>query len=298
MWNILLYYLYTDIENPVEFAKEHLKFCKELGLKGRILVASEGINGTVGGEVAATEKYMEAMRIDPRFKDIVFKISEGEEGTFKKMFVRPRSELVTLNFPEKIDPHTLGGTYLKPKQLKEMYDKKEEFVIVDMRNEYEAKIGRFKDAVILKMRVFKELPGLIKDLEKYKDKKVVTYCTGGIRCEKASALLRYNGFKDVYQLEGGIATYGKEFPNDYWEGKLFVFDERMQVPINTPDQEKVIGRCFQCEAPWDQYSNCANVECNELILQCAKCREVAKGTCSHECEMAKRVRPISKEPVK
>lgn len=293
-WQILLYYQYVTIENAPQFAYHHLKLCKELGLKGRILVADEGINGTVGGPQQATEEYMRIMREDPRFADMEYKISTGSTNSFKKIFVRYRPELVTLNFAEKIVPKKDGGTYIEPSELKKLYDNQEDFVIIDMRNGYEAKIGKFKNAVTLKMKVFKELPEIVeKELIKYRDKKVVTYCTGGIRCEKASALLKKKGFKDVYQLHGGVARYGQQFPNDYWEGKLFVFDERMAVPINTPDQAKVIGSCEHCGKPWDDYINCTNVKCNKLFLCCPDCRTQWNDGCSKECSLKPRTKTIA-----
>lgn len=288
-WDILLYYLYTPIENAPKFAYDHLKFCKSLGLKGRILVADEGINGTVGGPPEITQQYIEAMHNDPRFQKTVFKISKGPSTTFRKMFVRYRPELVTLAIDEKIDPNTEGGIYLKPEELKEMYDKNEDFVIIDMRNKYEAEIGRFQNAIVLEMKNFKELPELVKGLENYKDKKVVTYCTGGIRCEKASALLKKRGFNNVYQLEGGIVKYGEKFPDNYWEGKLFVFDGRMAVPINSAGKEKILAQCLHCQTPCDTYINCTNYDCNKLIVMCNNCRTEWQEGCSIEC--SKKPRP-------
>lgn len=283
-WTILLYYKYVPIELPEKFAYEHLKLCKSLGLKGRILVADEGINGTVGGPQAITDEYMRIMREDKRFADMEFKISSGPANSFKKMFVRYRPELVTLGIGEKIDPPKDGGTYLEPEELKQMYDRNEDFVIVDMRNAYEAKIGQFKNAVTLNMQVFKELPEIIeKELKRYQDKKVVTYCTGGIRCEKASSLLKKKGFKNVYQLHGGAAKYGQKFPDDYWEGKLFVFDERMAMPINSPGHEKIIAACLHCGKPWDDYINCTNAQCNRLIILCSDCRIKWNDGCSKKC---------------
>ena len=289
-WTILLYYKYTPIELAQKFAYDHLKLCKELGLKGRILVADEGINGTVGGPKEITDKYIRIMHADKRFADMEFKISEGSVGSFKKMFVRYRPELVTLAIKDPndpaatINPNVDGGTYLEPEELKKMYDRNEDFVIIDMRNGYEAKIGKFKNAVTLPMRVFKELPKLVEDLKKYQDRKVVTYCTGGIRCEKASALLKKRGFKNVYQLHGGVAVYGQKFPDDYWEGKLFVFDERMAVPINSPNHKKVIAECLHCGKPEDNYINCTNAKCNKLILLCPDCRLKWNNGCSEECK--------------
>lgn len=283
-WTILLYYKYVPIKDPKKFAHEHLNLCKSLNLKGRILVAEEGINGTVGGSKEATDKYRETMHNDPLFSDIVFKTSIGPSSSFKKIFVRPRAELVTLNIKEKIDPNKDGGTYLQPEKLKKMYDNEEDFVIIDMRNDYEATIGKFKNAVTLPMQNFKQLPRIVrKKLMKYKDKKVVTYCTGGIRCEKASALLKKNGFINVYQLEGGIHNFGQQFPDDYWEGKLFVFDERMAVPINTAQKRKIIANCLHCGKPWDDYINCINAKCNKLIILCNACREAWNDACSKEC---------------
>ncbi len=285
-WTILLYYKYVKIDVPQKFAYDHLKLCKELGLKGRILVADEGINGTVGGPKEATDKYMEAMKSDPRFAEMEYKISEGDVGTFKKIFVRYRPELVTLNIEDQIDPNKDAGKYIEPKELKALYDKNEDFVIIDMRNAYEAEIGKFKNSITVNMKVFKELPEIVKkELIKYKDKKVVTYCTGGIRCEKASALLKKNGFTDVSQLHGGVAKYGQEFPDDYWEGKLFVFDERMAVPINTPENRKVIAKCLHCTNSYDDYINCINAECNKLIILCPDCRVSWNDACSDECKI-------------
>jgi UPF0176 protein len=282
-WTILLYYKYVQIDLPEKFAYEHLKLCKSLGLKGRILVAQEGINGTVGGPQTICEEYQRIMREDSRFQDMEFKVSEGEPGTFKKIFVRCRPELVTLNYESAIDPTQDTATHLPPAELKKMYDQKEDFVIIDMRNKYEADIGKFKDAVVLDMKVFKELPDILPTLEQYKNKKVVTYCTGGIRCEKASALLKKTGFKNVYQLDGGVAKYGQQFPDDYWEGKLFVFDERMAMPINSPGKEKIIGQCYHCQKPWDDYINCTNAACNKLLLCCPDCRITWNDACSKAC---------------
>ena len=283
-WTILLYYKYVPIELPEKFAYDHLKLCKSLGLKGRILIADEGINGTVGGPKAITDEYMRVMREDARFKEMEFKISEGLSNSFKKIFVRYRPELVTLGINEKIDPNQDGGTYLEPEELKQMYDRNEDFVMIDMRNGYEANIGRFKNAITLNMKVFKQLPKIVEEeLKPYQDKKVVTYCTGGIRCEKASALLKKRGFKNVYQLHGGVAKYGQKFPDNYWEGKLFVFDERMAVPINSPGQEKIISQCVHCQKPEDNYINCTNVKCNKLILLCPDCRVKWNDGCNEEC---------------
>lgn len=208
-YQVLLYYKYTTIEDPEAFAKEHLAFCKSLNLKGRILVATEGINGTLSGTVEETEKYMEAMQADERFKDTFFKIDPAEEMAFRKMFVRPRSELVALNLEEDVDPLETTGKYLEPAEFKEaLLD--EDTVVIDARNDYEYDLGHFRGAVRPDIRSFRELPQWIREnKEQFMDKKIVTYCTGGIRCEKFSGWLLKEGFEDVAQLHGGIANYGK-----------------------------------------------------------------------------------------
>jgi len=283
-WTILLYYQYVPIENAEQFAYEHLKFCKSIGIKGRILVANNGINGTVGGPKEQTDQYIEHMQKDPRFANTQFKTSLGPAGSFKKIFVRHRAELVTMKYPETLDPNQEAGIYLQPKELKAMYDNNDDFVIIDMRNDYEAEIGRFKNAITLPMQNFKQLPEIVEEkLMQYKDKKVVTYCTGGIRCETATALLKKKGFADVYQLHGGVHVYGQEFPDDYWEGKLYVFDERVAVPINTPENRKILSSCFHCQIPCDDYVNCINAECNKRIILCPSCKIQWNEACSEEC---------------
>ena len=203
-YQVLLYYNYTKIEEPEEFAKNHLAFCKSLDLKGRILVAEEGINGTVSGTVENTTAYMKAMKADPRFADTMFKIDPSEGHAFKKMFVRYRPELVSLKLEEDIDPNQVTGAYLSPQEFKEaILD--EQTVVIDARNDYEYDLGHFRGAVRPDIRSFRELPDWIREhKEEFMEKRVVTYCTGGIRCEKFSGWLVREGFKDVGQLHGGI----------------------------------------------------------------------------------------------
>ncbi len=283
-WIILLYYKYVPIENAPKFAYDHLKFCKELGLKGRILVADNGINGTVCGTRAATDQYMKTMHADSRFRTMEFKTGTNPEPAFKKIFVRYRPELVTMKYKETLDPNKDGGKYIEPSELNQLYENNEDFVIIDMRNDYEAEIGRFKNAVTLPMQNFKQLPEIVeKNLIQYKNKKIVTYCTGGIRCETATALLKKKGFKDVSQLHGGVHVYGQQFPDGYWEGKLYVFDERVAVPINTAKNRKILSECLHCRIACDDYINCINAECNKQIIVCPACRAVWNDACSEDC---------------
>lgn len=283
-YRVLLYYNYTHIEDPVTFAKTHLAFCKSLGLKGRILVANEGINGTVSGTIEATDAYMEHMLADERFADTMFKIDESEGHAFRKMFVRPREELVALHLEDDIDPHQITGKYLEPKEFKEaLLD--ENTVVIDARNDYEFDLGHFRGAVRPDIRNFRELPQWIQDnKEQFMDKRVVTYCTGGIRCEKFSGWLVKEGFKDVAQLHGGIAMYGKdpEVRGELWDGKMYVFDDRISVEINHVDKQ-VIGKDWFDGTPCERYINCANPECNRQILCSEENEHKHLGACSYDC---------------
>lgn len=294
-YRVLLYYKYAPIEDPNQFAKDHLAFCKGIGLKGRVLVGTEGINGTVSGTIEQTEKYKDYVHSLPGFEDVWFKEDEADDYAHKKMFVRPRKEIVALNLEEDIDPHTTTGEYLKPTQFKEaLLD--EDTIVLDTRNDYEYDLGHFKGAIRPEIRNFRELPQwVIDNKEQFMDKKVVVYCTGGIRCEKFSGWLVREGIgKQVGQLEGGIDTYGKdpEVQGELWEGQMYVFDERISVPINRVNPT-VIGRDYFDGTPCERYVNCGNPECNEQIL-CSEENEAkyVRG-CSPECRRHPRNRYIA-----
>ncbi|WP_043931661.1 oxygen-dependent tRNA uridine(34) hydroxylase TrhO [Bacillus sp. EB01] len=285
-YRVLLYYKYVHIENPEEFTASHLKFCKELGLKGRILIASEGINGTVSGTVEQTDAYMKAMREDPRFADMLFKIDESEGHAFKKMHVRHRSELVTLRLEDDVDPNQVTGQYLNPQEFYEaMQDP--ETVVIDARNDYEYDLGHFRGAIRPDIKAFRELPDWIREhKDELEGKRVLTYCTGGIRCEKFSGWLVKEGFKDVGQLHGGIATYGKdpEVKGQLWNGKMYVFDERISVPINQVEHV-VVGKDYFTGEPCERYVNCANPECNKQILSSEENEHKYLRGCTPECRV-------------
>lgn len=189
-YRVLLYYYYVDVEDPETFAADHLRFCKDLGLKGRILVASEGINGTVSGDYEQTERYMEYMKAHPLFKDIVFKIDETEEHAFRKMFVRPRPELVNLSLDTDIDPREQTGEYLSPAEFYEQMQR-DDTVVLDVRNIYEYDVGHFRGAIKPEVETFRDTPQWVRDNKHlFEGKKILTYCTGGIRCEKFSGWLK------------------------------------------------------------------------------------------------------------
>lgn len=292
-YRVLLYYQYVTIENPAEFAKEHLAFCKEIGLKGRILVATEGINGTVSGTIEQTDKYMEEMRKDPRFASIVFKIDEADGHAFKKMHVRPRPELVNLSLEDDINPHELTGKYLSPK---EFYEKMQDqnTIILDARNTYEYDLGHFRGAIRPDVETFRDLPQWVREnKDMLEGKKILTYCTGGIRCEKFSGWLVREGFEEVGQLHGGIATYGKdpEVQGDLWDGQLYVFDERIAVPVNQKEHV-IVGKDHFTGEPCERYVNCANPECNKQILSSEENEHKYLRGCTHECRVHPRNRYV------
>jgi UPF0176 protein len=294
-FKILLYYCYTTIADPDSFVAEHLEYCRKSGLKGRIIVASEGINGTVSGPNEAIEKYMQMMKEDERFAGIDFKIDDSEEHVFQKMHVRHKPEIVHLGIREKsvIDPTKKTGKHLSPKEFLEMKDR-DDVVVLDMRSDYEYELGKFKNAITLDIENFRDLPSQLDKLEQFKDKKILTYCTGGIKCEKGSALLLEHGFPDVYQLHGGVVKYAKETGGVDFEGELYVFDGRIKVDVNKVNPV-IISKCFICDTPSPRMVNCANPECNIHTTICEKCGIEYEGACKTECKEHPRKRPYNEK---
>ncbi|PKL81660.1 MAG: hypothetical protein CVV24_14105 [Ignavibacteriae bacterium HGW-Ignavibacteriae-3] len=283
-YRILLFYKYVNFSDPEGFQKNHLKFCVDNQIKGRIWISSEGINATVSGTIENIEKYKSEIRSFPEFKDIWFKEDAHYEHAFKKIHVRVKREIVTADFG-KVDL-TKTAKRLKPEELNEFYSSGKDFVIIDTRNDYESNIGKFKNAVTPKLKTFRDWPKVVEELEDLKNKTVITYCTGGIRCEKASALLVEKGFKDVYQMDGGIWNYITKHPDKYWEGSVFVFDERRIVSPNTKEEIKHIGKCYYCGTPASYYINCHNQICDKILLTCDECKIKNDYCCSEECRQA------------
>lgn len=283
-YRVLLFYKYVPVENPEEFAAEHLAFCKSIGLKGRILVGEEGINGTCSGTVEQTDAYMENLRSYEMFKDVWFKIDEADGHAFKKMHVRPRKEIVNLSLEDDVNPIEMTGTYLEPAEFMEaMQD--ENTVVIDARNDYEYDVGHFRGAIRPDIETFRELPNWVREnKEQFEGKKILAYCTGGIRCEKFTGWLRREGFEDVGQLHGGIVSYGKDpvAKGQLWDGQCYVFDERLTVPINRVEHV-IVGRDHFDGTPCERYVNCANPECNAKILCSEENEHRYMRSCSDEC---------------
>ncbi len=279
MQKILLYYKFTPIKDPEALMLWQKVLCSGLNLRGRIIVSPHGINGTVGGEMADLKRYIKETKTFAGFKDTVFKWSDGTREDFPRMSVKVRPELVGFKAAAEtvVDENGVvdGGTHLKPRQVHELVEKYgDDVVFFDGRNAHEAKIGRFKNAVVPDTNTSRDF---IPELEsgKYddlKDKKVVTYCTGGIRCELLSSMMKKRGFQDVYQIDGGIVKYGEAYGDDgLWEGSLRVFDDRMTV--NFSDNTVVIGECTHCQGKTSNFENCAFANCNDLVLICEICKK-------------------------
>jgi len=239
--------------------------CQRLGLRGRVLVGSEGINGTLAGPQGSTDAYQAALRAYPEFRDVVFKASSAEKSPFPRLEVKVRPEIVTLGAGQALDPNAQGAPHLPPAEFKRMIEE-EDVVLFDVRNRYESEVGRFKGAITPAIENFRELPQALSQYEELKDKTVLMYCTGGIRCEKASALFRQAGFKRVFQLEGGIVTYGEQVGSEHWEGDCFVFDERMMIPIGDSAAKPPVGRCAHTAVPTRNVINCLHDPCHRIFL--------------------------------
>jgi UPF0176 protein len=262
---VILFYKYIAIADAETFAAQQRELCGSLGLKGRILIASEGINGTLAGSAGDVDRYVASLRADARFADIEIKISAGDAGTFPKLVVKLRSEIVTLN-AGAITPDK--DNQLSPTEWKQMLEQNPEAVPLDIRNRFESDAGRFENAVVCDIEHFRELPQYVDRLRSLKDKTVLMYCTGGIRCEKASALLRSKGFKNVFQLHGGIAAYQEQFGNEHWQGECFVFDQRMTVRVEEGLVQ--VGRCAHTGRATSRFVNCLHDPCHKLFILSAE----------------------------
>ena len=286
----LAYYLFVELEDPRSEVKNHKKFFEGKECSGRIYLSEEGINGQMSASVCDAEAYMVWLKSDARFSKISFKIHAIPELIFPRVSVKYRSQLVALD--EKVDP-SVGGVHVSSAEWKKMLESGE-YLVLDVRNRYEWEIGHFEGAVLPPLETFREFPEYAEQLSHELDPKatkVMMYCTGGIRCELYSALLKKKGFEDVYQLEGGVIQYGLDEGAKHWRGKLFVFDDRIAVPIDGKECAP-IAHCIHCQLPCDIYYNCANMDCNELFICCASCYPVYKGCCSHACTTMPRLRAL------
>lgn len=283
MGKITLFYKYINLSDPKAVMLWQRSLCEKLELKGRILIGHEGINGTVGGSERSIRCYVREMKEYPPFKNIDFKFSKCDQDPFPHLIVKVRKEIVALGIdPEKLS-YAQGGKHLSPKQVHELLtDKPNDLVILDTRNECEVAIGKFEGAIDPKIQHFRDFPKYIEDnLELFKDKQVLMYCTGGIRCERATAVLKEkNVAKEVFQIKGGIHRYAENYPKGFFRGKNYVFDSRIAMKVN----DDILGKCLNCQKPYDEYTNCLNAVCNKHYICCPDCLKNLSNTCSATCQ--------------
>ena len=282
MYTIILFYKYVDIDDLEKLKQEQVELATKLGLKGRIIVAKEGINATLEGTDKNIEKYL--LDLATWTSDVQVHKSVGTGEAFPRLKVKVRPEIVSLHLQNDFSPTELSGKKLKPEKLKQWFETDKDFYIVDMRNDYEYNVGRFKNSIMPKLENFRDVPRVLDELEPLKDKTVLTVCTGGVRCEKASGFLLKNGFKDVYQLDGGIVTYIEKFPAQEFQGKLYVFDGRITMDFDPVDKHVVVGKCDKCGDSCERYVNCKRPECNKHFICCEFCSESNEvAYCSDNC---------------
>lgn len=281
MQKVILYYKFAPVKDAEAVKLWQRALCDKLNLKGRILISEHGINGTLGGEINDLKAYVKETKAFQPFKGTEFKWSDGCREDFPRLSIKVRPEIVTFGAKEEIEVDENGikggGKHLKPKALHELVKKRgKDVVFFDGRNAYEAQIGKFKDAVVPDVKNTRDFTKELEDpkYDAIKDKPVVTYCTGGIRCEVLSMLMKKRGFKEVYQIDGGIVKYGEEYKDDgLWEGSLYVFDKRMATKFSETAED--IGICSECGGRTSNFENCADLACNRLVLICEDC--VKKG---------------------
>jgi len=280
---ILGFYKYAEVKDPEKLAEELRQFCNSNFYLGTILVSHEGLNGSVSAEKSDVEALKKFLTSIPNFSDLFFKEEETDNGhPFKKMKIKVKDEIV--RFDCAVDLKNTGE-HISPDEFLDLYDDegnlKENVVLLDARNDYEFEIGHFKGATHLNLQTFREFSEKV-NLEELKNKKVVMYCTGGVRCEKASAFVKERGIKDVSQLNQGIIHFGQVHPQSVWDGKCFVFDKRMTSPINTEGQ--AVSKCYTCGLSSDNLRNCKNLACNLFYVSCTDCEKKYDKCCSVECQ--------------
>jgi len=300
-YQIILFYKYIHIDDPVATKAWQEDICSQLGLKGRCILASEGINATFEGLKENISLYIKELEKDERFLNIHFKLSSGTGEAFPKLSIKIRKEIVSLGLGVcDVDPNQTTGIHLSPEELHQWIKDNKEFYIIDMRNVYEHKVGHFKNSILPPIENFRDLPKVVEQISHLKNKTVLTVCTGGVRCEKASGFLITQGFADVYQLDGGIVSYMEKYPNEDFKGKLYVFDGRVTMGFYTDDvKHEVIGICDLCGEKSENYVNCANPVCHRHFINCENClvKNDQKAFCVGGCVLSRHGRKISKVEV-
>lgn len=277
MQKIILYYKFTPVADPDITMRWQRELCERLNLRGRVIISKHGINGTLGGGIEELKAYKRAMNGTEAFKGIEYKWSNGVREDFPKLSIKVRDELVTLAPGEEFDVFNKSKG-LRPKQWHEFMENNPDVIVLDARNEYESDIGVFKskNLVAPKIKTFKEIKDHLEELPK--DKPILTYCTGDIRCEYLSAYMQHKGFDEVYHLDGGIVKYGETYGDEgYWDGKCYVFDKRMNVEFSGKSRD--IAKCIECQKHTSNQVNCD--DCNKQIVVCTACSDEGYVHCEN-----------------
>lgn len=295
---VLAYYVIEEVSDPAKVVKEHKAFLEKLDSAGRIYVSKEGVNAQLSLAEGDVSPYLDYLKSDPLYKTADVKIHPAAEHAFAKLTVKERDQLCAIDTDVDFSER---GDHISAAEWKEKLENRDEnTIVIDVRNNYESEVGYFEGAIKPDLESFREFPEFAKALrEKFNPETttVLMYCTGGIRCEYYSPIMKKEGFKKVYQLNGGVIRYGIEEGNHLWHGKLFVFDDRLVVDINKLKNDD-IGHCHDCGCQTSKYYNCANMDCNKLFLSCQKCASTNHGCCSYKCLETGRVRKFdeSKDP--
>ena len=291
---ILAYYYFTPIKDPMQEVNLHKAFFDKHDVMCRIYISEQGINGQMSTSPAVANAYMAWMHDRSEFQQLTFKKQAYHEHVFPRMTIKYRKHLVA--FDESVDL-SKRGQHVSPEQWKNMMEQRDNCILLDVRNEYEWKVGHFNGAELPKcetFREFSEYADKLKETVDHQKTPVMMYCTGGIRCELYSSILMEKGFENVYQLDGGVINYGQKQGNSHWLGKLFVFDDRLAVPI-CEEESPVVGTCHHCQKPDDHYYNCANMDCNSLFLCCPNCLQQYAGCCQSDCMKVQNLRPFHQQ---
>lgn len=293
---ILAYYHFGILKDPRAEVQTHKAFFEGRDVTCRIYISEQGINGQLSAIRHDAEAYIAWMHDRTEFQEVKFKIHPSHENVFPRATVKYRKQLVAIDTDVDL---SMRGDHVTPEQWKKMLDDSEsEKVLIDVRNDYEWKVGRFAGAELPPCETFREFTDYADKLKEKADPQktpVMMYCTGGIRCEVYSAILKKKGFEKIYQLDGGIIGYGLDQGNKHWEGKLFVFDDRLAIPISDKGEAPVIGTCHHCNTANETYYNCANMDCNLLFLCCMTCLQKYLGCCCKTCTEGKRLRPYHQD---
>lgn len=292
-YHVLAFYILTQVDEPHREVKRWKKFLSTIDAMGRIYINEDGINAQMSVSERDREAFDTWLTAHDRYQEAHVKVHFYPEHAFPKLTVKYREQLAAMD--EGFDL-SKGGKHLSSAEWAQMIEQRDEdTVILDVRNDYEWDVGHFEGAERPTMETFREFPKLVKELKESRDPqktKVMMYCTGGIRCELYSCLFKDEGFEEVYQLDGGVIQYGLDQGNKHWKGNLFVFDDRLVVPISNQEKNEVISQCSFCDAKVDTYYNCANMDCNALFISCPACAEKMNGCCSDSCTIAPRCRPF------